>query len=178
MRSPCTEEIAVFSAFARTVAEGEHAFVVLDTAPTGHTILLLDAAEAYHRDVTRTMSDVPESVRQLLPRLRDPNYTRVLLVTLPEATPVHEAARLQDDLRRAGIEPYAWIINQSFASDVFRDPVLVERGSREGPYVAEVRDHLATRFALIPWKAEAPVGPDRLRELAGGSLAFAEVLKG
>ena len=178
LRSPCTEEIAVFSAFARTVAEGEQAFVVLDTAPTGHTILLLDAAEAYHRDVTRTMSDVPESVRQLLPRLRDPNYTRVLLVTLPEATPVHEAARLQDDLRRAGIEPYAWIINQSFASDAFRDPVLVERGSRESPYVAEVRDHLATRFAVIAWKAEAPVGPDRLRELAGGSLQFAEALKG
>jgi len=178
LRSPCTEEIAVFTAFARTVAEGEHAFVVLDTAPTGHTILLLDAAEAYHRDVTRTMSDVPESVRQLLPRLRDPNYTRVLLVTLPEATPVHEAARLQEDLRRAGIEPYAWIINQSFASDDFRDPVLVERGSREGPYVAEVRDHLATRFAVIPWKAEAPVGTDRLRELAGGAPAFAEVLKG
>ena len=133
LRSPCTEEIAVFSAFARTVAEGEHGFVVLDTAPTGHTILLLDAAEAYHRDVTRTMSDVPDAVRQLLPRLRDPDFTRVLLVTLPEATPVHEAARLQDDLRRAGIKPYAWIINQSFAGDGFRDPVLVERGSREAP---------------------------------------------
>jgi arsenite-transporting ATPase len=117
LRSPCTEEIAVFSAFARTVAEGEHAFVVLDTAPTGHTILLLDAAEAYHRDVTRTMSDVPDAVRQLLPRLRDPEFTRVLLVALPEATPVHEAARLQDDLQRAGIKPYAWIVNQSFASD-------------------------------------------------------------
>jgi arsenite-transporting ATPase len=175
LRSPCTEEIAVFSAFARTVAEGEHGFVVLDTAPTGHTILLLDAAEAYHRDVTRTMSDLPDSVRRLLPRLRDPEFTRVLLVTLPEATPVHEAARLQNDLRRAGIEAYAWVINQSFAADGFRDPVLVERGSREEPYVAEVRDHLATRFAIIPWKSEAPVGPERLRELAAPSLAL-EVL--
>ena len=117
--------------------------MVLDTAPTGHTILLLDAAEAYHRDVTRTMSDVPDSVRQFLPRLRDPKFTRVLLVTLPEATPVHEAARLQDDLQRAGMKPYAWVINQSFAGDGFRDPVLVERGSREAPYIAEVRDRLA-----------------------------------
>lgn len=178
LRSPCTEEIAVFSAFARTVAEGEHAFVVLDTAPTGHTILLLDAAEAYHRDVTRTMSDVPDAVRQLLPRLRDADFTRVLLVTLPEATPVHEAARLQDDLQRAGIKPYAWIINQSFASDGFRDPVLVELGSREAPYIAEVRDRLATRFALIPWKPSAPVGPELLRELAGDSLAVAGTSKG
>jgi arsenite-transporting ATPase len=169
LRSPCTEEIAVFSAFARTVAEGEHAFVVLDTAPTGHTILLLDAAEAYHRDVTRTMSDVPDAVRQLLPRLRDADFTRVLLVTLPEATPVHEAARLQDDLQRAGIQPYAWIVNQSFAGGGFTDPVLVERGSREEPYIAEVRDRLATRFAHIPWKPEEPVGPSRLAELAGVS---------
>jgi len=178
LRSPCTEEIAVFSAFARVVAEGQHGFVVLDTAPTGHTILLLDAAEAYHREVTRTLSDLPDAVRQLLPRLRDPGFTRVLLVTLPEATPVHEAARLQDDLQRAGIKPYAWIVNQSFAGDGFRDPVLVERGSREAPYIAEVRDRLATRFAVIPWKPEPPVGPKLLRELAGDSLAFAGASKG
>ena len=178
LRSPCTEEIAVFSAFARTVAEGAEGFVVLDTAPTGHTILLLDAAEAYHRDVTRTMSDVPDAVRRLLPRLRDPAFTRVLLVTLPEATPVHEAARLQDDLRRAGIQPYAWIVNQSFADGAFRDPVLVERGSREAPYIAEVRERLATRFTVIPWKPAAPVGPELLRELADDSLALEGTSKG
>jgi arsenite-transporting ATPase len=175
LRSPCTEEIAVFSAFARTMAEGEHGFVVLDTAPTGHTILLLDAAEAYHREVTRTMSDMPDSVRGLLPRLRDPEFTRILLVTLPEATPVHEAARLQNDLDRAGIKPYAWVINQSFARSVVRDPVLVERGWREEPFVAELRDRLAARFAVVPWKPEAPVGPERLRELA---TASEEILKG
>ncbi|MDP3000727.1 MAG: arsenical pump-driving ATPase [Bryobacterales bacterium] len=166
LRSPCTEEIAVFSAFARTVAEGEECFVVLDTAPTGHTLLLLDAAEAYHRDVARTTSDVPEAVRHLLPRLRDARFTRVLLVTLPEATPVHEAARLREDLLRAGIQPFAWVVNQSFAGSGFRDPVLVERGAREWPFIAEVRDRFSSRLALIPWSAEAPVGPERLRRLA------------
>ena len=166
LRSPCTEEIAVFSAFAKTVARGENEFVVLDTAPTGHTLLLLDAAESYHREVSRTMSDMPEAVRRLLPRLRDAEFTRVLLVTLAEATPVHEAARLQDDLLRAGIKPFAWVINQSFSQDGFRDPVLVERGVRELPFIAEVRDELAGRFALVSWKPEAPVGPERLRELA------------
>jgi arsenite-transporting ATPase len=166
LRSPCTEEIAVFSAFAETVSKGESGFVVLDTAPTGHTLLLLDAAEAYHREVSRTMSDMPESVRRLLPRLRDPAFTRVLLVTLAEATPVHEAARLQADLLRAGIQPFAWVINRSFSQDAFRDPVLVERGLRERPFIAEVRDQLARRMVLVPWKPEAPVGPVRLRELA------------
>jgi arsenite-transporting ATPase len=166
LRSPCTEEIAVFRAFAETVAEGENGFVVLDTAPTGHTLLLLDAAEAYHRDVSRTMSDMPEPVRRLLPRLRDPEFTRVILVTLPEATPVHEAARLQEDLRRAGITPFAWVVNQSFAADGFSDPLLVERGARELPYITEVREQFATRVALIPWKPIEPIGPERLLELA------------
>ena len=166
LRSPCTEEIAVFRAFAQTVAGGEQGFVVLDTAPTGHTLLLLDAAEAYHREVSRTQGDAPDAVRQLLPRLRDPHFTKVLLVTLPEATPVHEAAQLQADLRRAEIEPFAWIVNQSFAGDGIRDAALRDRGAREDRYLREVRDHLATRLAWVPWYPEAPVGPDRLLQLA------------
>lgn len=165
LRSPCTEEIAVFSAFARTVAQGLNGFVVLDTAPTGHTILLLDAAEAYHREVSRTMSDMPEAVRNLLARLRDPEFTRVLLVTLAEATPVHEAARLQDDLRRAGIAPFAWIVNQTFAAGGFRDPLLAERGRRELPFIAEVNERLSRRMAIIPWNPIEPVGPEGLRSL-------------
>ncbi len=166
LRSPCTEEIAVFTAFARTVAEGEHGFVVLDTAPTGHTILLLDAAEAYHREVTRTMSDQPDAVRNLLPRLRNPDFTRILLVTLPEATPVHEAARLQDDLARAGISPFAWIINQAFSGARFTDTALIQRGIRERPFVAEVREKFAHRMAVVPWVPYEPAGPERLYRLA------------
>lgn len=159
LRSPCTEEIAVFRAFARTVDRGKSGFVVLDTAPTGHTILLLDAAEAYHREVMRTQGDMPESVRQLLPRLRDPDYSRILIVTLPEATPVHEAERLSADLARAGITPYAWVINQSLLASGTTDPMLCQRGTYEVPFVRRVADNLAQRTALIPWLAEAPVGP-------------------
>lgn len=165
LRSPCTEEIAVFRAFARTVAQGEDAFVVLDTAPTGHTLLLLDATEAYHREIAKRASDLPEEVRSLLPRLRDPDYTRVLVVTLPEATPVHEAAALQDDLRRAQIEPFAWVINQSFAESGSRDPLLVARGADELPYIGEVADKFSRRTAIVPWVAEEPVGPEKLRQL-------------
>ncbi|HET9318070.1 MAG TPA: arsenical pump-driving ATPase [Vicinamibacteria bacterium] len=166
LRSPCTEEIAVFRAFARTVAEGADRFVVLDTAPTGHTLLLLDAAEAYHRDVARTQSEVPEEVRQLLPRLRDPAFTHVLLVTVPEATPVHEAAQLQEDLRRAGIHPAAWIVNQSFAATSTTDPVLLERASRERSFIAEVQGDFADRMCVLPWQAEPPVGRAALLALA------------
>jgi arsenite-transporting ATPase len=173
LRSPCTEEIAVFRAFARTVAEGAEGFVVLDTAPTGHTLLLLDAAEAYHREVSRTRGDVPDAVRHLLPRLRDPEFTRVLLVTLPEATPVHEAAALQRDLRRAGIEPFAWVVNQSFAGLDVRDPILRERGAREAPYLEEVATELAGRVAGVPWHPEAPVGAEALRAFAHGRAAHA-----
>jgi arsenite-transporting ATPase len=165
LRSPCTEEIAVFCAFARTVAQGKDAFVVLDTAPTGHTLLLLDATESYHREIARKTSELPEEVRQLLPRLRDAEFTRVLVVTLPEATPVHEAAALQADLRRAQIEPFAWVINQSFAESGSRDPLLVARGRNELPYIREVADRLSKRTAIVPWVAEEPVGPEKLRQL-------------
>ncbi|AJY08649.1 arsenical pump-driving ATPase [Burkholderia sp. SIMBA_043] len=165
LRSPCTEEIAVFRAFARAVDQGKSGFVVLDTAPTGHTILLLDAAEAYHREVMRTQGDMPEPVRQLLPRLRDPDYTRILIVTLPEATPVHEAERLSADLARAGIEPYAWVINQSLLASGTTDPMLCQRGTYEVPFVRRVADDLAPRAALIPWLAEAPVGEAGLEQV-------------
>ena len=153
LRSPCTEEIAVFRAFARTVDQGGDRFVVLDTAPTGHTILLLDAAEAYHREVMRTQTDMPQAVRQLLPRLRDPDFTKAIIVTLPEATPVHEAERLQEDLARAGITPFAWAINQSFLFSGTADPLLVERGQYERPFIERVVSALAPRAALIPWTA-------------------------
>lgn len=165
LRSPCTEEIAVFRAFARTVAEGEEGFVVLDTAPTGHTLLLLDATEAYHREVARRASDIPPEVRALLPRLRDRAYTRVVVVTLPEATPVHEAAALQEDLRRAQIEPFAWIINQSFAGSGSMDPLLQARARNEREYICDVVTRRARRVAVAPWVIEEPIGADRLQQL-------------
>jgi arsenite-transporting ATPase len=168
LRSPCTEEIAVFRAFADIVSGGQSAFVVIDTAPTGHTLLLLDSAEAYHREVSRTNSDMPEAVRRLLPRLRDATFTHVVLVTLPEATPVHEAARLQADLQRAGITPEAWVINQSLGANGFSDPLLVERAARELPFIREVTDSLAKLIAVVPWTPTEPVGVEGLRTLVLG----------
>lgn len=151
LRSPCTEEIAVFRAFAKIVDQGTDRFVVIDTAPTGHTLLLLDASESYHREVSRSMSDIPEAVRQLLPRLRDSAFTKVFLVALPEATPVHEALALQADLRRAGIEPAGWIINQCLAPLEVTDPVLEQRKAREFRYIEEVVQEGLPTF-LVPWR--------------------------
>jgi arsenite-transporting ATPase len=167
LRSPCTEEIAVFRAFAREVGQGTGRFVVLDTAPTGHTLLLLDASEAYQRELERqARSSQPEEVLRLLERLRDPAFTRMLLVTLPEATPVHEAAALQEDLRRAHIEPFAWVINQSLLGCGSCDPLLQRREQAEHRYLREVVEKHATRTAWLPWQAEEPTGPDALARLA------------
>lgn len=165
LRSPCTEEIAVFRAFARTVAAGQDRFIVVDTAPTGHTILLLDAAEAFHREVLRSKSEVPSEVRELLPRLRDSRYCRAILVTLPEATPVHEAEQLARDLKRAGIVPFAWVMNQSWASHVVNHPVLVGRQAQEQVFIERVCRQLSGRSAIVPWQPNL-IGKDRLLEIA------------
>jgi arsenite-transporting ATPase len=171
LRSPCTEEIAVFRAFAREVGRGTNRFVVLDTAPTGHTLLLLDASEAYQRELERqARSTQPEEVLKLLERLRDPAFTRILLVTLPEATPVHEAADLQEDLRRARIEPFAWVINQSLLHCGSCDPLLQRREESERRYLLEVVAKHATRTAWLPWQPEEPTGPDALAALASSTL--------
>ncbi|PXW95224.1 arsenite efflux ATP-binding protein ArsA [Sphaerotilus hippei] len=165
LRSPCTEEVAVFHAFSRTVGEARSAFVVLDTAPTGHTLLLMDATGAYHRQMAREFGAGTRLVTPLM-RLQDPDCTRVLLVTLPETTPVSEAAALQDDLRRAQIEPYAWVVNRCLLASGTQDPVLGARLAGEAAQIERVTQGLAQRTCLVPWTPRAPVGVAALHELA------------
>jgi arsenite-transporting ATPase len=170
LRSPCTQEVAVFRAFSRVVGQARRQFVVVDTAPTGHTLLLLDTTGSYHREVLRT-SDVDEQrITTPLMQLQDPEYTKMLLVTLPETTPVLEAKQLQDDLERAGITPYAWIVNQSLAAAGPTDPLLVERAHSEMPQIEAVQNEHAERIALAPWMSNEPTGPERLRDLAAGRM--------
>ena len=166
LRSPCTEEVAVFHAFSRTVNEARSAFVVLDTAPTGHTLLLMDATGAYHRQMAKAFEG-SAAARMVTPlmRLQDPNYTRIVLVTLPEVTPVSEASALQDDLRRARIKPFAWVINRSFAASGSRDPVLAARIGRERAQFDRVTGGLASRAYVVPWYPKRPVGLDALASM-------------
>ena len=160
LQSPCYEEVAVFQAFSRAVMSGRKEFMVIDTAPTGHTLLLLDTAGAYHRQLTQ---NAPAGVRIHTPLmlLQDSAYTKILIVALPETTPVLEASALQDDLRRAGIEPYAWVINASLAAAQPADPLLRSRAAAEVRQIAKVKESLAQRVALVPFQAEEPVGATR-----------------
>jgi len=167
LRSPCTEEIAVFQAFSRIIREAGKKFVVMDTAPTGHTLLLLDATGAYHRDIVRQMGETGVHFTTPMMQLQDPRQTKVLIVTLAETTPVLEAANLQADLRRAGIEPWAWIINNSLAACAPASPLLRQRARNELREIEAVATRHAPRYALIPLMKTEPVGVQRLLELAG-----------
>ena len=152
LSTPCIEEIAVFKAFAKTVSKAKDSFVVLDTAPTGHTLLLLDASHAYHKEVLKNQNDtLEEELVELLPRIKDQKHTKILLVTLPEATPTHEAKDLQEDLKRANIEPYAWIINRSFALTNSSNNLLCQKALNEIKYIKEVKEELCSKTLIEPW---------------------------
>lgn len=168
LKSPCTEEVAVFHAFSRIVSEARSAFVVLDTAPTGHSLLLMDATGAYHRQMVREFEGTSGShIVTPMMRLQDGSYTRIVLVTLPESTPVSQAAALQDDLRRAHIEPAAWVLNRSLLASGTIDPLLAGRLAGERRQMARIAEGLSSRMTcVVPWQAVSPVGVEALAALA------------
>lgn len=153
LRSPCTQEIAVFRAFAQIVEKAKYEVVVIDTAPTGHTLLLLDSTQSYHREISRLQSDIPESVKNLLPKLRNADETEVLIITLAETTPVYEAMRLESDLRRAGINNKWWVINASLYATKTTNKTLRAKASNEIEWINKVNKHSDGYFAVIEWKA-------------------------
>lgn len=163
LRSPCTQEIAVFRAFAEVVGKADDQVVVIDTAPTGHTLLLLESTQSYNHEIERTKGEIPESVKQLLPRLKS-DETEVLIVTLPEATPVYEALRLEEDLKRAGIAAKWWIVNQSLYGTDTTSPMLAAKAASEVEWLNRIDEHAGGKFALIAWSADEIKG-DRLLAL-------------
>jgi arsenite-transporting ATPase len=172
LASPCTEEVAVFHAFARTVFEARRSIVILDTAPTGHTLLLLDAAGSYHREMLKKFEEsTPGKVKTPLMLLQDAQQSKVLLVTLAETTPVSEAAALQNDLRRASIEPYGWVVNRSLSASATTDPLLQKRAVHEQKELQRIAGGLARRLAILPLMTEEPVGVRLLEKLVGARSA-------
>ena len=154
LRSPCTQEIAVFRAFAQIVEKAENEIVVIDTAPTGHTLLLLDSTQSYHREIQRSQGDIPESVKKLLPRLRNADETEVIIVTLAETTPVYEAMRLEEDLKRAGIHSKWWVINSSLYATQTTNKILKAKSSNEIEWINNVDTLSNGNFAVVQWKAD------------------------
>lgn len=165
LRSPCTQEIAVFRAFAEVVDKANDQVVVIDTAPTGHTLLLLESTQSYNHEIERTKGEIPESVMRLLPRLKS-NETEVVIVTLPEATPFYEALRLEDDLKRAGIAARWWVINQSLYGANTTNPILAAKAANEVEWLNRIDEHAHGQFALIAWSSDEIKG-DRLLTLSG-----------
>jgi arsenite-transporting ATPase len=167
LRSPCTQEIAVFRAFAEVVEKAENEVVVIDTAPTGHTLLLLDSTQSYNQEIKRSQGDIPESAKKLLPRLRNADETEVIIVTLAEATPVYEALRLEEDLKRAKIATKWWVINSSLYHTGTTNQMLYAKASNEIEWINKVDAHSNGNFAVIQWSADDIKG-DKLQNLLKG----------
>ena len=165
LESPCTEEIAVFRAFANVIEAHQDEVVVIDTAPTGHTLLLLDSSESYHKEISRSSGEVPVAVQHLLPTLRNPEETSVIITTLPEATPVYEAERLQQDLQRAGLTVHFWVINQSFSLIQTNDHLLKRKIISEQKWMERVDSLSNSHTVLIPWSLKEPKGLEGLHYL-------------
>ncbi len=166
LSSPCIEEIAIFEAFAKTVAKAKDSFVVLDTAPTGHTLLLLDASNAYHKEVLKNSNDeMSDELTSLLPRIKDKKFTKILLVSLAEATPTHEAKDLQEDLKRADITPFAWVINRSFATTRSSNNLLCQKGLNEIKFINEIKNELTNNVLISPWIADEINNQESLNKL-------------
>jgi arsenite-transporting ATPase len=166
LRSPCTEEVAVFHAFARTIADAAGRYVVIDTAPTGHTLLLLDSSASFARQAGNSPTADPDSApAHLFGSLSDPEHTRILLVALPEATPVHEAQELQADLARAGLTPYTWVANSALSATSTTDPVLLARAAHESRWLTEIARSSPRRPVVTSWVPQIPTGANGLRQL-------------
>lgn len=165
LESPCTEEIAVFRAFAEVIESHPDEIIVIDTAPTGHTLLLLDSTESYHKEISRTSGEVPIAIQHLLPTLRDKDKTSILITTLPEATPVYEAARLQNDLKRAGLNVSHWIVNQSFINIKTVNPLLSQNAKHEVKWLEKINTLSNNHTVIIPWSLKEPTGLDGLHTL-------------
>ena len=154
-----------FWALANVVAQSKDSMVVIDTAPTGHTLLLLDASEAYHKEISRSSGDIPEPVRDLLPKLRDGSYTSIIITTLPEMTPVLEAKRLAEDLKRANISIHWWLINQSFFVTDTMEPMLTRKAKGEKKWIEKVKELSGNQTVILPWSREEPKGIKQLHQI-------------
>jgi len=171
LESPCTEEVAIFQAFSKAIHKAKRQFVVMDTAPTGHTLLLLDTTGSYHREVLRNSRMNTNTLKTPYMYLQDPDYAKLLIVALPETTPITEAAKLQADLRRSGIEPYAWVANQSMSATNISDPLLRQRAASEIPLLEKINSEYAQKLYALPWISEQMVLHSMITETGSISVS-------
>lgn len=98
---------------------------------------------SYHKEVMKTFSLGPSRITMPYMSLQDGDFAKIILVALPERTPMREAKALQNDSNRAGIETHSCVINQSLSIlENLSDPVLVKRAQAEVEIINQIKDRI------------------------------------
>ena len=149
LESPCTEEMAAFDKFMSYVESDDYDYVVFDTAPTGHTLRLLELPFDYSKQVslmvtTNEKSLEAKSVTQkrfekVIARMKNPEQSIFSFVVYPESTPVIEAYRAMLDLKSAGIQTQFVVANQVLEPEYCTNEFFIKRRKMQEKYLNEIR---------------------------------------
>lgn len=176
LESPCTEEMAAFDKFMEYVEADTYDLVVFDTAPTGHTLRLLELPFDYSDQVGMMFSgagngDQKESeagnrLKRIIERMKDPEQSVFSFVLYPENTPIEEAWRAYNDLKEADIPIQFLVVNQVIDQSYCTNDFFNRRRAMQQYYLHRIRDKFRTPLALLPLLESEITGIDQVRKAA------------
>ncbi len=175
LNSPCTEEIAAFDLFIEYASQADWEAVVFDTAPTGHTLRMLELPVEWSKQLdvkvfasvdTVAADDVAKQhFSAVIDMMRDPDSSTFAYVMYPEATPIIEAYRASEELRTLGIQPGLVVANLVLPPDQCTTPFSRARRAMQEQYLEQIAARFPVPVLQIPLLPQEVKGLDVLTTL-------------